>query len=95
MQSGKFFLSVVKLLDGAGEQGLTLNLATCRTLIRGFTRREIWTAAEALESMIRFGWVPVSNLSGLINEGQSVANSEKSVNILKQEISRVACQEEA
>ena len=52
-------------------------------------------AAEALENMIRFGWVPASNLSGLINEGQSVANSEKSVNILKQEISRVACQEEA
>ena len=52
-------------------------------------------AAEALESMIRFGWVPASNLSSLINEGQSVANSEKSVNILKQEISRVACQEES
>ena len=52
-------------------------------------------AAEALESMIRFGWVPASYLSSLINEGQSVANSEKSVNILKQEISVVACQEEA
>ena len=42
------FSEVLKLLDGAGEQGLTLNLATCRTLIRGFTRWEIWTMQQRL-----------------------------------------------
>ena len=42
------FSELLRLLYGAGEQGLALNLATCRTLIRGFTRWEIWTMQQRL-----------------------------------------------
>jgi len=42
--------------------------------------------------MIRFGWVPDSCLSDLINEGQDDVISKKSVDILKQAVSGVAYQ---
>lgn len=85
---------VLKLLDEIEEQGLKLSLSTCRTLVSSFHRAgRTDEAVKALESMVRFKWVPDSVvLSDLINGDEMY--SENADDFSKQTFG-VACQVQA